>query len=172
LSDNDRKPELIRVARPLVRGKLVFEPVVPLDGPVTDGPLNRVARPLVRGTLPFEPAVPLYLELTLTLRPDTDKDTVAAVFEKLTTLVELLNGYEAELGGTGFAVDEPRSGIKAGPAVGLVLLPNDPNGAERRLAKVAELLAKAASEYAGKAGVVAGVFSATDPKKPLFSVAA
>jgi hypothetical protein len=172
MMNTEPQDELIRVGRPMKRVKLTFEPTSPLDGSVTDGPLIQVGRPLERVNLMFEPVVSIYLELTLSLRPETDKTSVSAIFEKLTVLVDLFNDYEAELGGVGFTVDATRSGVKAGPTIGLVLVPNDPNGAERRLAKVAELLAKAASEYPDKAEVSVGVFSVTDPNQPLFSVAA
>jgi hypothetical protein len=151
--------------------QLNFEPTSPLDGPVTDGPLIRVGRPMKRVSLTLEPVVSIYLELTLTLRPETDKTTVTAVFEKLTAFVNLLNSYEVELGGAGFTVDAAKSGVKTGPSIGLVLLPNDPNRAEHRLAKVAELLARTVSEYPGKAGMIAEVFSATEPERALFTIA-
>lgn len=49
---------LTRVAYPVVRGTLVFEPVGPSPGPIEIRPATRVAHPLVRGVLRFEPVGP------------------------------------------------------------------------------------------------------------------
>jgi hypothetical protein len=172
MMNTEPERELIPVGRSMKRLKLTFEPTSQLDGSVTDGPLIPVGKQMKRVKLAFESIVPIYLQLNLTLRPETHKAIVEIIFEKLTGLVGLLNGYEAELGGAGFAVDETRTGVMEGPAIGIVLLPNDLIGAQRRLAMVAELLAKAASEYPGKTEVIVGVFSVANPDQPLFRIAA
>jgi hypothetical protein len=164
--------KLIHVDRPMKRVKLTFEPTSPFDGSVVDGTLINVGKPMKHLNATFGSEVSICLELTLTLHPETDKTTVASVFEKLTALVDLLTAYETELGGVGFAVDAAKSGVKPGPTVALVLVPNDSNGVERRLTKVAELLAKATSEYPSKTGVLAQVFSMTEPFRILFTIAA
>jgi len=168
---NPSSEKFVRLSRPAIPLIKLTAEHEPDDRPVSKGKWVRVCQPAVVVKLVAEPVVSVYLELKLTLRSDTDAVTANATYDKLTGLVGLLNAFEAELGGSGFLMDIGKSGVKPGPAVGLVLMPNNPNGADRRLATVAELLAKAASEYPGKGEVVARVLSVADPDRPLFSFA-
>ena len=88
MTDEQYRQKLVHVSRPLVRGKLTFEPLVPPDGPVTDGPLIRVGRPLKRVKLTFEP-VPIQIGLRLTPGPDSNNTAVAEAIEKVFPTGEL-----------------------------------------------------------------------------------
>jgi hypothetical protein len=57
VTPDKKQPGLIHVRRPLKRVRVTFEPVAPLDGPITDGPLIRVGLPLKRIRVTFEPVV-------------------------------------------------------------------------------------------------------------------
>jgi hypothetical protein len=106
--------------------------------------LVHVRRPLVRGTLTFEPAGPAFLELTVTPAGDA-----AAAFARVAELVDRLSEYDQAVGGAGVTRDAARSRAEPG-AVTLVVVANDPAGAEARLEAFGRVAA-AAVGYAGEA---------------------
>ncbi|MBA4062113.1 MAG: hypothetical protein C0501_00075 [Isosphaera sp.] len=166
----DERSRLVRVQGPPLPVVALASEAAPTAGVSELVRVRGPALPVV--ALTSVSVASVHLELTVALRPDTAAAAVAAVFGKLTDLVAVLNAYEADLGGAGFWVDESRSGARPGPAVGLVLVPNEPAGAEGRLRRVADLLVKTAGGYAGVAKVAAKVVSAAAPDKPIYQVAA
>jgi len=135
MSDNGPRQPSGRVSGPLVRGKLMFEPVVPTGEPVVDGPLIHVGHRLIRGQVLLEPVEPVVLELTLTPAPGADAGELAA---KVGRLIDSLDEFEKALGGAGVTRD-PGPAANGPGTVTLVLRPNDPAGAEFRLGALAKV---------------------------------
>lgn len=124
---NPRK--LNPVSRRLVRGTLKFEPVAPVEGPVTDGPLLPVRRPLVRGELSFERVEPVWLELEFALTADAD---VATAFGTVVRLIAELDWYEKQLGGAGVRCAKEQVRV-VNDTVTIVLIPKNPVGSKGRM---------------------------------------
>ncbi|MBX9585341.1 MAG: hypothetical protein K2X87_33965 [Gemmataceae bacterium] len=138
--------------------------------PMRDRPrpaLRFPSRPAIRGTWTFRKVEPVHLKLTLTLPPDADEATAGAVMAKLGELVAELSAADVTAGGKGFRVDIGRSGLRPGPAVELVLVPNHLRGAVERLKRAADLLARSAG-----GPVVVRVATDADPETPLYQTAA
>ena len=112
MTTDAKQPALIHVRRPLKRIRLTFEPTVPLDGPINDGPLIRVGGPLKRVRLTFEPTTPpATIRLTLPLATGADG---AKMFRTLGKLIEKVNEVEALFGRAGMWVDGTRSDVFGG----------------------------------------------------------
>ncbi|MBP3958549.1 hypothetical protein J8F10_25145 [Gemmata sp. G18] len=165
MSSSDRQPKLIHVRRPLKRITVNMEPTVPLDGPVTEGPLIRVGHPLKRGTLSFEPVPQVVTILELPLIGGEKGEHALAV---LHSIVQKVNEIEALRGRAGVWVDGVRSGVREGK-VEIVLAPNDPTHAVETCKRVADYLFAAARQTPG---VVVKVFAADQPETPVYELAA
>jgi hypothetical protein len=135
--------KLPRVGPPAVRAEMTCEPVEPHDEQIVTGPLIHVRHPLIQAEWTCEPVEAPSLELTV--RPVGDADAAAARF---TRLIDSLSEYERKLGGAGVTRDPVRSRAEPG-TVTLVLVPNDPVGAEERLEALGRV-AVAAGEFAGE----------------------
>ena len=161
----NRQPKLIHVRNPLKRIEMTFEPAVPPDGPITDGPLIRVGEPLKRVTLHFESPSPMIAEVEMPLPAGEDGESVLG---ELRSLAGKLNETESLSGRPGVWVDGARSGVRDGKIV-LILLPNDPADAIETCKRAADFL------FAGVrtvAGATVRVFSADDPKTPVYEPSA
>jgi hypothetical protein len=155
----DRQPKLIHVRRPLKRIEVNFEPTVPLEGPITDGPLIRVGHPLKRARLAFEPVAIMHLRRLLTNGADADTLT-----HRLYSLAAKVNEMEVIEGRLGVRIDEASSGAQAGEVV-LVLVPNDPADALETCKRIANILFNASP------GVTVKVFVADQPDTPVYELA-
>lgn len=166
MSPSDREPKLIHVRRPLKRIEVNFEPSVPLDGPITDGPLIRVARPLKHVRLTFGPAAPTpTVHLTVPLAAGVDGERK---FQTLRSLVEKVNEVEALFDRAGVWVDGTRSDVRDGEVV-IVLAPNDPADALDTCKRVADYLFAASRKTPG---ITLKVFAADEPETPVYELAA
>jgi hypothetical protein len=152
---DDTQPRLIHVRSPLKRIRLTFQPVEPLDGPVTKGPLIRVSRPLKRITLTFQPVTTLEAEHTAPAAADT-----------LGAFVAKLNEADALYNRPGVRIDEARSGVRDGKVV-LVATPNDPRDGVATCKRVADFLFAAIRDLPGAA---VKVFVADKPDEPLYEL--
>lgn len=126
-----------------------MEPVTPLTEPVTDGPLIHVAYPLVRGKLVFEPVVgePAaaerhYLELELPVAGPEGE-----MVRKVEEFIASTSNFDVLLGGAGLVRNTTRSSATTG-WLRLVLDPLSQIGAQRRLAEIARVTVTA-MELAG-----------------------
>lgn len=156
---DDTQPRLIHVRNPLKRIRLTFQPVEPLDGPITDGPLIRVSGPLKRIRLTFQPVASVRLTFPLPVAGDG-----ARVFDKLNAIIGKLNEIEALDGRAGVWVDGARSGVQGGEVV-IVLVPNDPADALATCKRIAHILFNASP------GATVKVFAA-ESEAPVYELAA
>lgn len=159
MSEPKPQPRLIHVRKPLVRVEMNMEPVEPFDGPVTRGPLIRVSRPLKRITLTFRPAATLRLTLPLPAAGDG-----ARVFDKLNSIIRVVNEMETIWDRAGVWVDGERSGVQNGEVV-IVLAPNDPTDALATCKRIAHILFNASP------GATVKVFAA-ESDAPVYELAA
>ncbi|MBM3983187.1 MAG: hypothetical protein FJ304_23530 [Planctomycetes bacterium] len=159
MSEPKPQPRLIHVRKPLVRVEMNMEPVEPLDGPVTRGPLIRVSRPLKRVTLTFAPAASVRLTLPLVGGADGER-----TFEKLAAIIRIVNEMEALWNRAGVWVDGARSGVQGGEVV-IVLVPNDTADALATCKRIAHILFNASP------GATVKVFAA-ESEAPVYELAA
>ena len=163
MSNSPRQPRF-SVGHPVKRGAVTLEPVVPLDGPVTDRPLIHVRHPLKRGALALE-AITASVHLRLPLIGGADGERM---FQTLHAVIGKVNEVEALFGRAGVWVDGELSGVQDG-AVVVVLAPNDPTDGVETCKRVADYLFAAARKGAG---VTVTVFAAEQPETPVYELAA
>jgi hypothetical protein len=85
----------------------------------------------------------IWLELSLTLAETADANQV---FGKVVKLVETLHAYEQCVGGAGLRWDRKYSTVQPG-AVRLLVVPNRPADAEKRLQSLGELVRATVAEF-------------------------
>ena len=164
MNNSDPEPRLIHVRRPLKRIAVTFEPVVPLDGPVTDGPLIRLDQPLKRmtDTMQAVPAVVTIFELPLVGGATGDQ-----TFAVLSSIIQKVNEIETLCGRAGVWVDEARSGVREGK-IEIVLAPNDPTDAIATCTRMAKILFESLDH---SKGVTIRVFASDKPDTPVYELA-
>jgi hypothetical protein len=94
------------------------------------------ALPLVEFDLASSRAITA-LAITLEMKPTADPARVAL---DVLSLIDELQRYDRRLGGEGIHWDRSRSNAESGGTVRIVLTPNAPEGAEERMAKIAEFV--------------------------------
>jgi hypothetical protein len=164
MNDYKSQQKLHRVSRPLVRGTLTFDPVEPLGGSVTDGPLIRATRPVVRGAVTFVPVVGAHIELTL---PIISEDDGNKKFDLLNSAIGKLNELEALFDRPGVSVIGPQSGLLDDKVV-IFIMPNEPTDAIETCKRMADWIFATVRTLAG---VAIRVLSAESPDKPLYKLA-
>jgi hypothetical protein len=100
-----------------------------------------------------ETPAPVTLVLTLDLAQGAD---AIAVRDKVVRLIETLSNFEKTLGGAGVTWD-PKQSTAADGTVTMVLVPNDPTGAELRLEAMAKVTAATVAEFGPVVRIQAGV---------------
>jgi hypothetical protein len=100
-----------------------------------------------------ESLAPVTLVLSLDLTPGAD---AIAVRDKVVRLIETLSDFEKTLGGAGVTWD-PKQSTAVDGTVTMVLLPNEPTGAEFRLEAMAKVTSAAVAEFGQIVRFQAGV---------------